>query len=89
MLTLTHVLVAIAVVTGWALFVLISPITRCRRCHGKAIIRTRFRKRIRACPRCGGSRRQYRLGANAVHRLAEPGRDALKRRIRARHHPEA
>ena len=54
MLTLTHVLMAIAAVVLWALFVLASPITRCRRCHGKAIIRTRIRKRIKACPRCRG-----------------------------------
>ena len=85
MLALTHVLVAIAVVTGWALFVLVSPITRCHRCRGKAIIRTRIRKRIRSCPRCRGSRRQYRLGATLVHRLAEPATDALKQRIRDRH----
>ena len=88
MLTVSHVLIAIAAVILWALFVLASPITRCRRCHGKAIIRTRIRKRIRACPRCRGSRRQYRRGATLVHRLAEPARDALKQRIRDRHNPE-
>ena len=88
MLTLTHVLMAIAVITGWALFVYISPITRCHRCHGKAIVRTRIRKRIKSCPRCRGSRRQYRLGATLVHRLAEPATDALKRRIATRHNPE-
>lgn len=85
MLTLTHVLIAIAALVLWGLFVLASPITRCHRCHGKAIIRTRFRKKIRSCPRCRGSRRQYRLGATLVHRIAEPATDALKQRIRDRH----
>ena len=90
MLTLTNVLLAIAAVVFWALFVLASPITRCHRCHGKAIIRTRIRKRIRSCPRCRGSRRQYRRGATLVHRLStEPARDSMRERIRPRHNPEA
>jgi len=88
MVTLTHVLIAIAVVIGWALFVLISPITRCHRCDGKRIVRAAITHRIRVCPRCRGSRRQYRLGAQLVHQLASPAREHLQRQIRSRHTPE-
>jgi hypothetical protein len=85
---LTHILLAIAAITGRALFTLASPVGRCRRCHGKRIIRTRLTHRIRKCPRCRGTGRAFRLGAVLTHRIAwSLLGDHARRWIGDRHNP--
>ena len=66
MLTLTHVLIAIAVVAGRALFVLISPIGRCPRCNGQRVVRHGAKPRRVRCGKC--------RGAGHVMRKAKPAR---------------
>jgi hypothetical protein len=84
---LTHILLGIAAIAGWALFTLASPVARCRRCHGKRIIRTRLARKIRKCPRCKGAGRASRLGAVLTHRAAwSLLGDHVRRRIGDRHH---
>ena len=58
------VLVIAAVITGYALFVLASPVTGCRRCRSSG---TKGRRR-RPCRRCGGTGIQFRPGAPLVYR---------------------
>jgi len=83
---LNLILLAIAAAAVWTLFVLASPVGRCRRCRGKRIIRTLWLHRIRKCHRCRGSGRAYRAGATAAHRLAwSIASEALTRRLRNRY----
>ena len=58
------VLIIAAVITGYALFVLASPVTGCRRCSGFG---TKGRRR-RPCHRCAGTGIRFRPGAPLVYR---------------------
>ena len=81
---LTHILLGLAAFTGWVLFLLASPVGRCRRCHGERIIRTRLRGRVRKCPRCKGAGRSRRTGAVLVHRARWALRKAVAAEIERR-----
>jgi hypothetical protein len=52
-----HVLAALALLAGYALFLLISPTGKCGAC-------ARHRG---PCPRCKGTGRRFRPGARLVH----------------------
>ena len=54
-----HVLIALGLVAGYALFLLARPGKACRSCQ---------RYRGRPCRRCGGTGRRFRFGARLVHR---------------------
>jgi hypothetical protein len=54
-----HVLIALGLVAGYALFLLARPDKACRSCQ---------RYRGRPCRRCGGTGRRFRLGARPVRR---------------------
>jgi len=60
----TTVLIIIGAVIGYALFVLASPTTGCRRCSGYG---TKGRRR-RPCRRCGGTGTRFRPGAPLLYR---------------------
>jgi DnaJ-class molecular chaperone len=60
----TTVLIIAAVIVGYFLFVLASPVTGCRRCRGYG---TKGRRR-RSCHRCGGTGTRFRLGAPLAYR---------------------
>ena len=55
-----HVLIALAVLAGWALFVYVRPTKACGSCAG----------REGPCPRCRGTGRRFRVGARLVRRGA-------------------
>ena len=61
-----HVLMALLLLGGYALFLLIRPQKNCWRCRGWG---TRGRRRS-ACRWCGGTGTRFRLGARLVHRGA-------------------
>ena len=68
-------LLIVAVLTGYSLFLLVSPQGRCWRCWGK-----------RRCKRCKGTGKRRRLAAVAVHRfLWSVIGDRLAERHRERH----
>jgi hypothetical protein len=71
---MTQILAGLAVAAGYGVFLLVSPSTGCRRCSGGG----RAGRRPRTCPRCGGTGRQFRLGARLVHR----GKAAAHRYVR-------
>jgi hypothetical protein len=56
-----HVLIALGLVAGYALFLLVRSDKTCQSCQ---------RYRGRPCRRCGGTGRRFRLGARLVHRGA-------------------
>jgi hypothetical protein len=58
---MTHLLVVLGLLAGYALFVLASPMKACGSCQ---------RHRGHPCPRCGGTGRRFRLGARLIHRGA-------------------
>ena len=63
-----HVLVLLALLGAYTLFVLAVPRKRCRRCSGWGV---RQKRRSRpACARCKGAGRTFRPGARLVHRGA-------------------
>jgi len=73
-LTLTHVLIAIAVVTGYGLFALARPSGTCWRCFGARSLRPRAAKgrkppKPRPCPVCKGQGWAPTPGARLVHGL--------------------
>lgn len=76
---MTHVLVALALAGGYALFLLIRPQKNCWRCHGWG---ARGRRRS-SCRWCGGTGSRFRLGARLLHRGA-----ALALRYAAERHRE-
>jgi hypothetical protein len=57
-------IIALAAVAVYALFVLASPTTGCRRCRGYG---TKGRRR-RPCGRCGGTGIRFRPGAPLLYR---------------------
>jgi hypothetical protein len=66
-----RVLVVLALLGAYALFLLVSPMKACGSCQ---------RHRGRPCPRCGGTGRRFRLGARLIHR----GAAKAHKRARAR-----
>lgn len=62
---MTALLIIAAAVTGYALFVLASPTTGCRRCGGYG---TRTGRRRRPCHRCAGTGIRFRPGAPLLYR---------------------
>jgi hypothetical protein len=72
----TQVLIALAGIAGYALFLLVRPGKTCRSCRGWG---AKGRRRS-YCTRCGGTGKRFRLGARLVHRgAAEAYRYARKR----------
>ncbi|MGH3205693.1 MAG: hypothetical protein ACRDP5_27115 [Streptosporangiaceae bacterium] len=70
---MSHILAALALTGGYAVFLLIRPQKRCGRCKG-------FGGRRAACGRCGGTGKRFRPGARLVHRgAAAAGRYAARR----------
>lgn len=65
---IAHILVAVALLTAYALFVLISPTGRCIRCRGERVIV--HGRRARPCRWCRATGKRRRPGAALVHRLA-------------------
>lgn len=65
---MTHLLMFLAVVAGYGLFVLVSPTGACRKCSGWGS-RKRHRK-VSACGRCKATGKTFRPGARLVHRGA-------------------
>jgi hypothetical protein len=59
-------LIIAAAVTGYAVFVLASPVTGCRKCRGFGA-RT-GRRRRRPCGRCSGTGIRFRPGAPLLYR---------------------
>ena len=73
---MTLLLIVLAVLTGYALFVLVTPATACRACRGWGIharrqaTRGRRWRRRPDCRRCGGTGLRFRPGARLVHLAA-------------------
>jgi hypothetical protein len=65
----TILLIVLAVLAAYALFVLASPVTACRTCRGYGMKPRRWRRRA-TCHRCGGTGFRFRPGARLVHRAA-------------------
>jgi hypothetical protein len=62
---MTALLIIAAAITGYALFVLASPVTGCRKCLGFG---TSGRRRRRPCGRCAGTGIRFRPGAPLLYR---------------------
>jgi hypothetical protein len=67
---MTHVLIMLGLLAASALLLLVAPLRACRSCA---------RHRGRPCPRCGGSGRRFRLGAQIIHRGAVTARRSRRR----------
>ena len=63
---MTDVLIILAAIVVYAVFVLVKPDKACGKCSGWGL-KTRRRRRNKACSRCKGTGRQFRLGARLVH----------------------
>jgi len=61
----TAILIILAAVAVYAVFVLVKPDKACGKCSGWGL-KTR-RRRSKACSRCKGTGKQFRLGARLVH----------------------
>ena len=68
---MTRLIVVLALLGLYALLVLVAPMRGCRAC---------VRYRGRPCPRCGGTGRRFRLGAQLIHRGAVTARKHRGRR---------
>ena len=81
--TIMHdVLLALAALAAYGLFVVISPKMACRKCSGNG---SRQRRRQRtACGRCGATGRQFRPGARLVHNGLVLAVDAIREHIERR-----
>lgn len=64
---MTHLLVVLAIVAGYGLFVLIFPTGSCRKCSGWGS-RKGHRSKVSACGRCSGTGKAFRPCARLVHR---------------------
>lgn len=77
-------LVVLAVLAGYAVFLLVFPTRECRKCRGWGAKGARRSY----CASCGGTGRSFRLGARLVHHGAEQayrhGREYLRQRREAR-----
>jgi DnaJ-class molecular chaperone len=72
----TQILIVVALLAGYSVFLLVKPEKKCRSCRGWG---ARGRRRA-ACTRCGATGKRFRLGARLVHRgAAEAYRYARKR----------
>jgi hypothetical protein len=65
---MTHLLTVLALIAGYAVFVLIWPDMACGKCSGWG--HKARRRRSKACGRCKGTGRQSRPGARVVHKGA-------------------
>ncbi len=63
---LNQILIALAVIAGYGLFVLVRPMMSCRKCSGWGQKAGRRRK-VSACVRCKGTGEVFRPGARFVH----------------------
>jgi DnaJ-class molecular chaperone len=72
-----HVLIVTAAIAGYAVFLLIKPEKRCRKCGGWGA----RGKRRAYCPRCQGTGKRFRLGARLVHRGAATAYRHARNRI--------
>jgi DnaJ-class molecular chaperone len=72
----TQVLIALAAIAGYAVFLLIRPDKTCRACAGWG---AKGRRRS-FCRRCGGTGRRFRRGARLVHYAAAEGYRYLRTR---------
>ncbi len=73
---MTQALIVLALIAGYAVFLLIRPTKTCKSCSGWG---ARGRRRS-YCTRCSGTGRRFRLGARLVHHgAAEAYRYARKR----------
>jgi hypothetical protein len=79
-LAVSHVLMALALLAGYAVFLFIRPQKPCRRCRGWG---ARGRRR-KAGRRCGGTGTRFRLGARLVHRGAALAMRYAAERLRER-----
>ncbi len=61
---MNHILLALAVIGAYAVFLLIHPDKPCRRCRGWGV----KGRRRKSCPRCGATGIRFRAGARLVHR---------------------
>ena len=77
------VLLGLAAVTAYGLFVLALPKMGCRKCSASGSRKRRGRARS-ACGRCQGTGRQFRPGARLVHAGAVLAVDAVREHIRQR-----
>jgi hypothetical protein len=73
----TTVLIILAALTAYVVFVLASPATDCRTCRGWGTKGRHWRRRG-TCHRCGGTGIRFRPGAPLIYRAA-----ATYRRSRA------
>ena len=77
---MTEILRALAVLAGYAVFLLIRPQTRCWFCRGWGM-KGRRRKQ---CRWCDGTGTRFRLGARLVHRGAAVAKRYIAERLRER-----
>lgn len=75
---MTQILIVLVLGLGWVVFVLAVPDRACRRCGGWG--NKPRRRRNRACPKCMGTGRHFRLGAPLVYR----GKSLVIRHLRER-----
>ena len=76
--TVTHVLMALAILALYLLYAAARPRKRCRTCRGWGA--KGHRRRRAACTRCGGTGTRFRLAAVLLYR----GAAAVTRQLRAR-----
>ena len=77
------VLLGLAVVTAYGLFVLAMPKMGCRKCSASGSRKRRGRARS-ACGRCQGTGRQFRPGARLVHAGAVLAVDTVREQLERR-----
>jgi len=64
-----HILIALALASGWVLSLLVHPFGRCWLCAGKGNLRRKRSRRAPKRPLCKGLKRRQRLGSRTVHRI--------------------
>lgn len=75
---LNLILLLLAALAVYSLFVLVKPDGQCRKCGGWGS--QRKRRRNRACSRCQGTGRAFWPGARLVHKAAALGLRQLRER---------
>lgn len=76
---MTHLLIVLAVIAGYGLFVLVKPDKSCGRCGGWG--HRQGRRRHSACPKCQGTGRAFWPGARLVHTGAAAAIRYLRERM--------
>ena len=61
-----QILIVLAFAAGYVAFTLVKPEKNCGKCNGWG--QRTGRRRRKACPRCRGTGKHFRLGAPLVHR---------------------